>query len=152
MWHSYWLSNKKINILVDCFVSARECIITNNSSLWCISSVTSAFSFFYLRHLFVYSIRPFLCDPFFDITCIIAHTYSFCNILQKYDIFFAVRTVLVLFSLYNLYSGAHIYHSCSTFPWFDVHITTSMILFLRFDLIAHSFYCTCLIACPNLFW
>ena len=106
----------------------------------------------FISHSFVYSRRCFLYEPSCDSTCIISCKYSFCDILQCHVKMFAALTVHFYLPLYSIYYCAHIYHSCSAFPWFQVRITPFLILFFHFDWIAHSYYCTWLITYNELFW
>ena len=107
--------------------------------------------FFIICHIFISSRRHFLHGLFCGSTCILLHTYSCCNILQRLAYIFAVRIVIILFSIHIISTIVSLFTSCCTFHWFDINITPTLILFLSFDCITHSLYCTWLIAFNKLF-
>ena len=107
--------------------------------------------------LFLFFIFLFFPEEFFFVTLLVT-VCEFLRILllavtlfNDVYIFCSTYSICFLFHLYNLYYCAHIYHSCSTFPWFGVSITASLIQFLRFYWIVHSLYRTWMIACPRFF-
>ena len=123
-----------ISLLIVLFlhVSASS---PNKSSPGYMSSVTFDSSFTFICLPFFSSSRHFICDPSFDSTFSLDHTYSCCNILQRrVRYFFCMYSSYLLacfiFSAYNLYSFPNMYHSCSTFPWFGVHIPPYLIICL----------------------
>ena len=88
--------------------------------------------------LFIFVIFLFLPAELFFVTLLVT-VREFLPILldavtsfNNVSIIFAVRRGLVFSFPYNLYSFSHIYHICSTFPWYDVHITPSLGFFHSF--------------------
>ena len=153
IWHRSWFRNEHLlNFLVNFFYFRTRVRLfrKNISNIYLFSNIILFILFVFV--IVIPSRRPFLRDPSCGSTWIFAHTSSCRNILQQHVYLFCIMySTYFLFPPYNIYSCAHIYHSCNTFPWFDVPITPSLIIFLRFYWTAYSFYCTWLIACPKFF-
>ena len=139
MWRRYWARNRNLlNLLVGCFIFAHECVITKKSCHDISLHKNYTFPFLFLCQMFVSTSRPFHCELSCHRTCILAHNSSWCNILQQYvHIFCSMYSTCFILYPYNLYYCAHIYHSCSTLPWFGVRVTPSLNIFLLFYWIAH---------------
>ena len=114
-------------------------------------SLQSYLLFIFIINSFVCSRKTFLSNPSCEILCILSHTYSLCNIFILHVHFSFTKYSTCFISLsYNLYSCAHTYHSCRTVAWFNVRTTPSLVIFLRFDLIAH--FSVVLGSCSSPIW
>ena len=104
MWRRYWARNRNLlNLLVGCFIFAHECVITEKSCHDISLHKNYTLPFLFLCQMFVSTSRPFHRELSCHRTFILAHNYSWCNILQQYvHIFCSMYSTFFLFFLYNL--------------------------------------------------
>ena len=135
----YWVRKKFfLYSLVGCFLFACNCIISKKYPTmdYLFNDIFLLFLFSFV--IFLSSIRNFLWGPSCDSMLIMSYTYYSCDILQlRVRIYCITYSTCFLFTSYNIYSCVCMKNSCGTFPWIDVHTTTSLVIILIFDWIAH---------------
>ena len=103
----FWVQCPSLEFFVCCFI--RSVFIDSDTFSWLFlkflfGTYTNQF-YGFARPLFVSSVRPFLCDPSWEIMWNISHASSWFNILQWFvHLYCSTQITCFLLPLHNIYS------------------------------------------------
>ena len=86
--------------------------------------------------------RRFIHDTYCDSTCILAHYYSCCNIIQRCINQYLIFTLIVLFPPHKISSLVSIFATFVSLSLLLMYVEHLLIPSIWFDCITHWFYCS----------